>query len=68
MNKKKKRISKFFDGDKNYLIIPDTSDWVLGKGNDFTICGFWDKDGKGYNKYNMCSCKNYTKCKGFKHE
>ena len=51
----------------SYLVIPDTKDWKFD-GKDFTICGFWDKDEKGKYKFNQCSCKDWTKCKGFKNE
>jgi hypothetical protein len=62
---KNKKISKLLNGNNSYLSIPDTKDWEFGNGNgDFTICGYFDKLGK----YSICTCKYWTKCKGFKNE
>ena len=59
-----KKTSTLFDSGKNYLSVSDNLDWKFGKGKDFTICGYWDKN----NKHHSCSCKNWKKCKGFKNE
>jgi len=54
--------------DKNEITVPNSSDWAFEYGTgDFTICGYWDKDENGKLISYVCSCKDYTKCKGFKH-
>ena len=47
------------------LLVADMKDFEFD-GKDFMICGYCYKDKNGNIRAGYCSCKDWSKCKGFR--